>query len=507
MIVILDFGSQTTHLISRRLRELGIESIILEPEQFFKKLPSLNLKGVILSGGPKSVYGKGAPMVDKKLFDLGLPILGICYGQQLTAHLLGGKVQPGKKKEYGPATISVTKPSDILHQTSDIFNVWMSHGDEVITTPPGFAINAKTDTVHCASMSDPLRKIYCVQFHPEVIHTQFGEQILKNFAAICKLTVKEQKIDDEFVGNLVRDIKDSIKQGKAICALSGGVDSSIGSLLVHKAIGNRLTSIYIDSGLMRQNETKILREVFKEHFHMNVKIINAKSIFLRKLKGVIDPERKRIIIGRAFIEIFEKEAKKLRAEYLVQGTIYPDVIESAGSKHASKIKSHHNVGGLPKNMKLCLIEPLRTLYKDEVRIIGKLLKLPDEIVHRQPFPGPGLAIRIIGEVTERKLKILRAADQIVKEEIEKAHLSKKLWQSFTVLTGIKSTGVRGDERVYGETIAIRAIEAQDAMSAHWARLPYDLLDRISTRIVGEVREVNRVVFDITNKPPATMEWE
>lgn len=507
MITILDFGSQTTHLISRRLRELGIESTILEPEQFFKKLPSLNVKGIILSGGPKSVYGKGAPTVDKKLFNLGIPVLGICYGQQLTAHLLGGKVEAGKKKEYGPAVITVTNSSDILHQTSAIFNVWMSHGDEVISPPPGFTINAKTNTIHCASMSDPLRNIYCVQFHPEVIHTQFGEQILKNFAAICKLTVKEQKIDDDFIHNLVNDIKESIKEGRAICALSGGVDSSIASLLVHNAIGAQLTPVYIDSGLMRQNETKMLREIFKEHFHMTVKIINAKNIFLHKLRGVIDPEKKRIIIGKTFIEIFEKEAKKLKAHYLVQGTIYPDVIESAGSKHASKIKSHHNVGGLPKNMKLGLIEPLRTLYKDEVRTIGKLLKLPDEIVRRQPFPGPGLAIRIIGEVTEKKLATLRAADQIIREEVESAKLGEKLWQAFAVFTGIKSTGVRGDERVYGETIALRAIEAQDAMSAHWARLPYGLLDRISTRIVGEVREVNRVVFDITNKPPATMEWE
>lgn len=507
MIAIIDFGSQTTHLISRRLREFGVETTILEPEKFFDTLPALHLRGVILSGGPKSVYQKNAPTIDKKIFDLGLPMLGICYGQQLFAHLLGGKVTPSKKKEYGPATIRITHNSSLFAYTVPTFNVWMSHGDEVVHPPGGFAIDAVTDTIPCASISDEKRKMYGIQFHPEVIHTQFGEQILKNFVKICNIPIREQKIDRDFVNNLVEDIKESIGNGRAISALSGGVDSSIASLLVHEAIGKHLTAVYIDSGLMRQDETKLLREIFKEHFKMNVKIIDAKLEFLKNLKSVTDPEKKRMIIGKTFIDVFEREAKKAKATFLVQGTIYPDVIESAGTKHSSKIKSHHNVGGLPRNMKLALVEPLRTLYKDEVRSIGSLLNLPDDIIRRQPFPGPGLAIRIIGEVTEKKLSLLRHADNIVREEIEKAKLTFKLWQAFAVFTGIKSTGVRGDERAYGETIAIRAIEAQDAMSAHWARLPYDLLDTIGVRIVTEIPEVNRVVYDITNKPPATMEWE
>ncbi|QQG44752.1 MAG: glutamine-hydrolyzing GMP synthase [Candidatus Roizmanbacteria bacterium] len=520
MILIIDFGSQTTHLISRRLRELGAKSIIIEPEEALKKINHSSCKGIILSGGPGSVYQKDDPTIDKKIFDVGIPVLGICYGQQLIAQLLGGEVIPGKRKEYGPAELKIIKPSTLLLSTPETFSVWMSHGDEVVTLPLGFEISAKTLTIPCAAIACEKRKIYGVQFHPEVIHTQFGEQILKNFLTICNISIKKQTIDQEFVNNLIADIKDSIKDGIAISALSGGVDSSISSLLVHKAIGKNLTSIYIDSGLMRLNETASLRKTFKEHYHMNVKIVNAKNIFLKNLKGVTDPERKRKIIGKTFIQVFEKEAKKVGAKYFIQGTIYPDVIESGASrspsealakgdagKHSQKIKSHHNVGGLPKNMKLTLVEPLRAFYKDEVRIIGNVLNLPEEINLRQPFPGPGLAIRIIGEVTEKKLKILKKADAIISQEIEKEKLTNKLWQAFAVFTGIKTTGVRGDNRVYGETIAIRVIDAKDAMSAHWARLPYDLIDKISTRIVNEVREVNRVVYDITNKPPATMEWE
>ncbi len=507
MIAIIDFGSQTTHLISRRLRELGIQSIILTPEAFLEKMNQLSLKGIIMSGGPKSVYQKNAPTIDKKTFDLGLPILGICYGHQLLTHLLGGTVTAGKKKEYGPAMIHVVGTSNLLPQTSKEFTVWMSHGDEVSSPPPGFSVLAKTTTIPCAAMADEDRKLYGVQFHPEVIHTQFGDQILKNFAMICKITIQEQKIDHVFVKNLIADIKDSIKDKRVISALSGGVDSSIASLLVYEAIGKNLIAIYVDSGLMRQDETKLLQEVFKKHFQMMIKVVNAKKIFLNNLRGITDPEQKRKVIGKTFIDVLEREARRVKAKFLVQGTIYPDVIESAGSKHSSKIKSHHNVGGLPKKMKLALIEPLRTLYKDEVRIIGTLLGLPEEIIHRHAFPGPGLAIRMKGEVTEKKLNILRKADAILREEIEQAKLPYKLWQTHAIFTGVKTTGVRGDERVYGETIAIAAIVAKDAMTAHWAHLPYDLLDRISTRIVNEVKEVNRVVFDITNKPPATMEWE
>lgn len=506
MIVIIDFGSQTTHLISRRLREMGVDSKVMNPEDYNPQNLK-NIKGIILSGGPKSVYEKGSPTISKDIFTLDIPILGICYGQQLIASLLGGKVKSGKKKEYGPAVIQIVNPYPLFHASASTFTVWMSHGDEVISPPPGFIISAKTDSVQCASLANNEMKIYGVQFHPEVIHTQFGEQILVNFLKVCDINPQKQAIDKKFVENIIADIKDSIKDGRAISALSGGVDSSIASLLVHEAIGNRLTSIYIDSGLMRQNETDLLRKIFKEHYHMNVKIISAKKIFLKNLKGIIDPEKKRKIIGKTFIKIFEREAKKIGAKYLIQGTIYPDVIESAGTKHSQKIKSHHNVGGLPKNMKLSLIEPIRNFYKDEVRVIGKLLSLPDEIVYRQPFPGPGLAVRIIGDITEKKLDILRRSDAIVRLEVEKADLAKNLWQVFAVLTGIKTTGVRGDNRAYGETIAIRAIVAKDAMTAHWAKLPYELLDKISTRIVNEVTEVNRVVYDITNKPPATMEWE
>jgi GMP synthase (glutamine-hydrolysing) len=507
MIAIVDFGSQTSHLISRRLRELGCEARLVDPEDFLSELPKMSLRGIILSGGPKSVYQKGAPHIDKKVADLGLPILGICYGHQLLAYLLGGTVHPGKKKEYGPATVTVTHDAPLLKQTAQQFNVWMNHGDEVVSVPPGFKGIAKSETIQHAAMADEQRKIYSVQFHPEVVHTQFGEQILKNFLGICNVPIKEQKIDKEFVNSLIEDIRESVKEGNAISAISGGVDSSISTLLVHEALGKRLTAIYVDSGLMRLNETKLLQETFESHYRMKVKVVNARSLFLKNLKGVTDPEKKRKVIGNTFIKVLEREAKKVHAKYLVQGTIYPDVIESAGTKHSSKIKSHHNVGGLPKNMKLALIEPLRTFYKDEVRVIGSLLQLPEEIVHRHAFPGPGLGIRIIGEVTEKKLNILRRADAILREEIENAKLPYKLWQTHAVFTGVKSTGVRGDERVYGETIALAAIVAKDAMSAHWARLPYDLLDTISTRIVNEVPEVNRVVFDITNKPPATMEWE
>ncbi len=354
-------------------------------------------------------------------------------------------------------------------------------------------------------MEDAEHHIYGVQFHPEVVHTQFGDQILQNFLSICGETITKQELNREYVDTLISDIKDSVLDKKAICALSGGVDSSVAALLVHKAIGRNLTSVYIDSGLMRQDETKLLGEVFRKHYDMPVTIIDAKDDFVRALAGVIDPEAKRKIIGKTFIEIFEREAEKIGADFLVQGTIYPDVIESMGTKHSKNIKSHHNVGGLPEEMKFTLIEPLRAFYKDQVRTIGKILELPDEITQRQPFPGPGLAIRIIGEVKHEKLSLLRHADAIVRDEIEKSGI--KLWQAFAIYTGVKTTGVRGDNRAYGDTIALRAIEATDAMSAHWARLPYELLDTISTRIVNEIPEVNRVVFDITNKPPATMEWE
>lgn len=514
MIFIIDFGSQTTHLIGRRIRELGVEAKIVEPEKAMDETLRLRsgkneVKGIILSGGPASVYEKSSPTVDKKIFELGIPILGICYGQQLTAHLLGGDVKLGKIREYGPAILNVipAKGGSLFDGLPQSFQVWMSHGDEVIKPPEGFDKVAQTKTITVAAMSNESKKIYGIQFHPEVVHTQFGARVLYNFLKICGLSPKKQEINKEFINNLIKDIQDSILDQKAICALSGGVDSTVSAILAHQAIGNNLTAVYIDSGLMRGGETDILREVFKKNYKMDVMVVNAKEQFIKDLKNIVDPEEKRKAIGKTFIDVFEGIAKKLDAQFLVQGTIYPDVIESKGTKYAEKIKSHHNVAGLPKRLPFILIEPLRNFYKDEVRKIGGLLGLPDEITKRQPFPGPGLAVRIIGEVTERKLEILRRADKIVQEEIEKAGFSKKLWQYFAVFTGIKTTGVRGDAKVYGETIAIRAVEAKDAMSADFAKLPWKLLQKISSRIVTEIKEVNRVVYDITTKPPATMEWE
>jgi len=511
MIILVDFGGQTAHLIGRRIQEFGVECLIVTPDQVMDKVNS-GVKGIILSGGPGDVFAKDGTTVDPKIFELGTPILGICYGHQLMGYLLkGGEVESGIKKEFGPATLKITKTCKLFDGLPESSTVWFSHGDEVTKLPDGFIENAKTEHANTA-ISDEDKKLYGIQFHPEVVHTEFGTQILENFLKICGLTPKKIEINEDYVNNLVKDIKDSLGNEKAICALSGGVDSSVAVLLVHKAIGDNLTSVYIDSGLMREGETENLRRVFGEHYKMNVDIINAKDLFLKVLKGITDPEEKRKAIGKTFIDCFEAEAKRIGAahpssgcKFLVQGTIYPDVIESAGSKHAKNIKSHHNVGGLPENMKLILIEPLRNFYKDQVRKIGKILGLPDSITERQPFPGPGLAVRIIGDVTEVKLEILRKSDKIVTDEIEKAGI--KLWQAFAVFTGIKTTGVRGDERAYGETIAIRAIEATDAMSANFARLDYELLNKISVRIVNEIPEVNRVVYDITNKPPATMEWE
>lgn len=510
MIILVDFGSQTTHLIGRRIKELGVDCEIITPEESLQKIRSFGLRpqddrmeGIILSGGPSDVFGKNAPTIDAEIFGLGIPILGICYGHQLIGHLLKGEVRTGIKKEFGPANLFITKYSKLFEDLPESFGVWMNHGNEVNKLPKGFVENARTQQKPFAAISNESKKIYAIQFHPEVVHTQFGMQILENFIKICGLTPKKSEVGEELVENIIKDIKDSISDKKAICALSGGVDSSVAAVLVHKAIEAKLTSIYIDSGLMREGETDILREVFAKNFKMDVLVIDAKKEFLKALKGIVDPEEKRKAIGKTFIEVFEKEAKKLNADVLVQGTIYPDVIESKGSKHAENIKSHHNVGGLPENMKLILVEPLRQFYKDEVRKIGEIIGLPKDITDRQPFPGPGLAVRIIGEVTEIKLQILRKADAIVTKELK----GIKLWQAFAVFTGIKTTGVKGDARFYGETIAIRAIEAKDAMSANFAKIPYEILTKISVRIVTEVKEVNRVVYDITNKPPATMEWE
>src|SRR3989344_994227 len=428
MIVIVDFGSQTTHLIARRLKEMSVSSTIVLPEKSLTVVAAQKPAGIILSGGPSSVYEKNAPLIDKKIFNTGIPIFCICYGLQLITHVLGGKVTVGHKKEFGPARLRLTHASPLTEEiVPPSFVVWMSHADEVMKVPSGFMTAGKTDTIAHAYIFHPSKKIYGIQFHPEVIHTQFGEAILSNFATICGLSPHKKPLTKDEIVKLIQDIHDSVgASSRVICALSGGVDSSTAAVLVHKAIGMRLTAIYIDSGLMRKHETEELKNIFRAHFHMKIKIIRAGAIFLKALQGVVDPEKKRRIIGRTFIRVFEKEARKLRAQFLVQGTIYPDVIESAGTKHSHKIKTHHNGGGLPKNMHVTLLEPLRSFYKDEVRTIGTLLGLPSEIVDRQPFPGPGLAIRIIGNVTETKLKIVRGADHIIQEEIKKAHQTP-LW--------------------------------------------------------------------------------
>lgn len=518
MIIVLDFGSQTTHLISRRIKELGTPVKILPAATPFDKIIIEKPQGLILSGGPAAVFEKGAPHCDLQILQSGLPILGICYGFQLLAHLLGGKVEKGLKREYGPAKLELRiKPSSriqaegnsefrIIEGLPKEITAWMSHGDEVVKLPPGFKIIGSTADIPFAFAADEKRKIYGVQFHPEVTHTPQGSKILKNFVfKICQCPTTSRKTN--LINTLVSQIKNQVGKEKAVCALSGGVDSSVAAILSHKALGKNLTCIYIDTGLMRQGETNQLRSVFKKHFLMRLRIIKAKNIFLKKLAKVQDPEKKRKIIGETFIRVLEKEAEKIGASFLVQGTIYPDVIESQGTTLAAKIKTHHNVGGLPSNHRFKLVEPLRFLYKDEVRKLAKKLGLPQEIIFRQVFPGPGLAIRIMGEVTKKKLEILQKADFIVAEEIKKSGFYEKLWMSFAIFVGVKTTAVMGDARIYGEAIALRALKSQDAMTADFARLPYPLLAKISSRIVNEVSGVSRVVYDITSKPPATMEWE
>ena len=507
MIVLLDFGSQTAHLIQRRIKELGAEVIIFPGDTPWEKIKTTKPKAIILSGGPSSVYDKHSPLPDIKIFKQNIPILGICYGLQSLVYLLGGNVSKAKKKEFGPSKLSVLSESNpLFSRTPKKFVAWMSHGDEVKKLPWGFIRIGKTDTLPFAAIANDSKKIYGVQFHPEVSHTVFGIQILNNFLSIANVNLKKQKIGKDYIASIIQDIKNQVGKENVVCAVSGGIDSTVTAYLANKAIGKNLICVYVDPGLMRKNETdKVLKSL--KPLKLNIRTINAEQLFLKRLKGISDPEKKRKIIGRTFIDIFNKEAKKTGAKFLAQGTIYSDVIESKGTKHAQKIKSHHNVGGLPKNMHLKLVEPLRFLYKDEVIEIGKIVKVPRSILERNIFPGPGLAVRIIGTVTKEKLDLLREADAIVGEEFEKAGLNKKLWMGFAIYTGIKTTGVKGDARSYGETIAVRAVEAKDAMTADWSHIPYPVLDKISTRIVNELKSVNRVVFDITNKPPGTMEWE
>lgn len=505
-ILVLDFGGQYSHLIARRIRELKVFSEVVDydisPDEIKKKNP----KGIIFSGGPSSVYADGAPVCYKEVFELGIPVLGICYGTQLMAHMLGGKVKSASVREYGRTCLSIKECSHLFENMDAQAVCWMSHTDYIEIPPEGFEITAVTDTCPVAAMMSPQEKLYGVQFHPEVEHTPIGMDLLKNFIFnICGCSPSWNM--DKFIQDQINKIKQKIGDKKIICALSGGVDSSVAAVLVNKAVGRQLTCIFVDHGLLRKDEENQVVRLFKDKFHMNFIKVDARERFLNKLKGITDPETKRKIIGEEFIRVFEEEAARLdRIDFLVQGTIYPDVIES-GSKVASVIKSHHNVGGLPEDMKLSLVEPLRDLFKDEVREVGKELGLEDEIVWRQPFPGPGLAIRIIGDVTSEKLDILKEADAIVREGVKKAGLEREIWQYFAVLLDVKTVGVMGDERTYDHVLGIRAVTSSDAMTADWARIPYDVLGNISSRIVNNVKGINRVVYDITSKPPGTIEWE
>lgn len=505
LVLILDFGGQYNQLIARRVREQNVYCEVVPYDIPVEEVKKKNPQGIIFSGGPASVYEEGSPKCDPQILELGVPVLGICYGMQLMAHLLGGRVGRAEKREYGKTLVNL-RESRLFKGIPDENICWMSHTCYVDMLPPGFKVAADTNTCPAAAMYNEDKKLYGVQFHPEVEHTQHGKEMLKNFLFhICKL--KGTWTTGSFIEEAVAQIKEKVGDKKAICALSGGVDSSVAAVLVHKAIGNNLTCIFVDHGLLRKDEGDQVEVVFREQFDMNLIRVNAQSRFLGKLAGVTDPERKRKIIGEEFIRVFEEEAKKLgKIDFLVQGTIYPDVIES-GTKTAAVIKSHHNVGGLPEDMEFELIEPLRQLFKDEVRLVGLELGMPEDLIWRQPFPGPGLGIRVLGEVTEEKLHIVRESDAILREEIKKANLHRSIWQYFTCLPDIKSVGVMGDERTYSHTVVIRAVTSNDAMTADWARIPYEVLERISSRIVNEVENVNRVVYDITSKPPATIEWE
>ena len=509
-IIVIDFGSQYSMLIARHVREAQVYCEILPHDTPWEKIALLNPKGFILSGGPASVYEHGAPLAPAYIYESRLPVLGICYGMQAIAQQLGGRVAPGAKREYGSAVLHLGEVDSPLFADVDSSSpVWMSHGDRIEEMPPDFTALAHTENSPIAVIGNEEKGIFGLQFHPEVVHTPQGKTILKNFIyRICGC--KGNWTMSNFINESITRIKKQVGKGKVITALSGGVDSSVVATLIHRAVGDQLTCIFVNHGLLRREEVERTFNTFRLNLGMNIIYVDASTRFLKQLKGVKDPEKKRKIIGEEFIKVFEEEAKKIgKVDFLAQGTLYPDVIESAssGSKAAAKIKTHHNVGGLPAKMKLNLLEPLRSLFKDEVRAVGLELVLPEEMVWRQPFPGPGLAIRIIGDVTKEKLETLRSADWIVMNEIKKARLYRQLWQSFAVLTDVKSVGVMGDYRTYSYLVAVRAVNSDDAMTADWSRLPYDLLNRISTRIVNEVPGVNRVVYDITSKPPSTIEWE
>lgn len=508
-ILILDFGSQYTQLIARRIREQKVYCEISPFSLDIEKIKKFNPKGIILSGGPSSVYDEGAPICDDKIFSLNIPILGICYGMQLMSHLLGGNVIGSTKREYGKAGIKIESPVHLFNKFDLAeLDVWMSHGDKVESLPEGFTTLASSDNCKFAAIGNAKRDLFGVQFHPEVVHTNKGTEIINNFMfSTCKCLPDWNM--KNFVESQVAQIAAQVGDKKVICGLSGGVDSSVAAVLIHKAVGDKLKCIFVDNGLLRANEAEKVVKLFRDSFHIALIHVEAEERFLKALKGVTDPEQKRKIIGHEFIDVFNEESKKLSdIEFLAQGTLYPDVIESVSFKGPSAtIKSHHNVGGLPAKMKLKLVEPFRELFKDEVRQVGRELDVPDEIINRQPFPGPGLAIRIIGEVTKDRLDILRKADTILLDEIRSAGLYTKVWQSFVVLLPVKSVGVMGDERTYENTAAIRIVESLDGMTADWAKIPYEVLEKASSRIINEVKGINRVVYDISSKPPSTIEWE
>ncbi len=508
-IAVLDFGSQYTQVIARRIRECSVYSKIYPYKTTAKALKKDNVVGIILSGGPESVLSKGSPRPDKRIFELGVPVLGICYGVQLLAHLLGGKVEKSNEREYGHGQLKIKTKGSLFRGLPNKLRVWNSHGDRLARSPSGFRAVASTENSSYAGIADEKRKFYGIQFHPEVDHTEGGLNILENFLRKicgCRADWSMASLAEESIAS----IREKVGKERVLLGLSGGVDSSVAAALIHKAIGRQLTCVFVDNGLLRLNERELVVDLYKRHFNMDVRVARAGGKFLKRLKGVSEPERKRKIIGNTFVQVFQDSLKRIGdAKFLAQGTLYPDVIESISidGNPAATIKSHHNVGGLPKNMKFELLEPLRQLFKDEVRALGAELGLPKEVVWRQPFPGPGLGVRVLGNVTEKKLKVLRKADAILHEEMMESDLYYKVWQSFCVFLPIRTVGVMGDERTYDNVIAVRIVESKDAMTADWVRVPYEVLQRVSNRIINEVTGVNRVVYDISSKPPGTIEWE